>query len=298
MSGGGMSVNEPNRAAPDVGAPEAAQSGPTAAPAPGPIFDSHAHYTSHQFDRDRDALLASLPGLGVAGVIECGTHLETGRAAVALAYRYPFVWAAVGIHPESLIEEDAATQTQFGGDWRAELAALRPLYEDERVVAIGECGLDYHWPVPKEAQLALFEAELRLALELDKPIIVHDREAHADTYALLRKYQPKGVLHCFSGSAEDALWLARQGMYIGFGGAATFKGAKRAVKAAAALPEEALLLETDCPYMAPEPCRGQRCHSGLIAHTAAFLADLRGIPAAELLRSTDRNARRLFGLAE
>lgn len=266
-------------------------------PAAGPIFDSHAHYTSRRFDADRDELLASLPGQGVTGVIECGTHLETSLAAVKLAHQYPFVWAAVGIHPESLIEEDAATQSQFGGDWRAELNAIRPLYEDERVAAIGECGLDYHWPVPKDAQLALFEAELKLSLELELPIIVHDREAHADTYALLKKYKPRGVLHCFSGSAEDALWLAGQGMYIGFGGAATFKGAKRAIKAAAALPAEALLLETDCPYMAPEPFRGQRCHSGMIARTAEVLAGVRGVSPAELLRQTDQNARRLFGLA-
>ena len=266
--------------------------------AAGPIFDSHAHYTSHRFDSDRAALLSSLPAQGVAGIVECGTHLETSRAALALAHEYPFIWAAAGIHPESLIEEDAATVAQFGGDWAAELAEMRPLFEDPRVVAVGECGLDYHWPVPKDAQLALFEAELRLALELEKPIIVHDREAHADTYALLRKYKPRGVLHCFSGSAEDALQLAKQGMYIGFGGAATFKGAKRAVKAAAALPAEAILLETDCPYMAPEPCRGRRCDSGMIAHTAAFLAGVRGVTAEELLRTTAQNARRLFGLEQ
>lgn len=266
------------------------------APAPGPIFDSHAHYTSRRFDADRHALLASLPGQGVAGIIECGTHLATSLAAVRLAHQYPFIWAAAGIHPESLIEEDAATQAQFGGDWQAELRALWPLYEDERVAAIGECGLDYHWPVPKDAQLALFEAELRLALELDKPIIVHDREAHADTYALLKKYKPRGVLHCFSGSADDALWLAAQGMCIGFGGAATFKGARRAIQAAAALPAEAILLETDCPYMAPEPYRGQRCHSGMIARTAEVLAGVRGETAAELLRTADQNARRLFRL--
>ncbi len=274
----------------------AAEASPLPSSAPGPIFDSHAHYTSRRFDADRDALLTGLPGLGVSGIVECGTHLDTSLAAVELAHRYPFVWAAVGIHPESLIEQDAATVARFGGDWAAELAAIRPLLEDGRAAAIGECGLDYHWPVPKDAQLALFEAQLRLSLELDKPIIVHDREAHADTYALLRKYKPRGVLHCFSGSAEDALWLARQGMYIGFGGAATFKGARRAVQAAAALPPDALLLETDCPYMAPEPYRGRRCHSGMIARTAQVLAAVRGVPAGELLRMTDQNARRLFGL--
>ena len=262
----------------------------------GPIFDSHAHYLSRQFDGDRQQLLESLPAAGVAGVVECATDLATSKGAVALAAAWPFVWAAVGIHPESLIESDASTNAEFAGDWKAELAAIAPLLEQNKVVAVGEIGLDYHWPIPKEAQLELFEAQIRLALELDKPVIVHDRQAHADTYALLKKYRPKGVLHCFSGSAEDAAWLTAQGMYSGFGGAATFKGAKRAVKAAAIVPPDKLLLETDCPYMAPEPCRGTRCDSRLIAHTAAFLADVRGVEAERLLQTACQNARALFGL--
>lgn len=262
----------------------------------GPIFDSHAHYLSHQFDGDRGALLQSLPAAGVTGVVECATDFATSKGALELAAAWPFVWAALGIHPESLIEEDASTNTQFSGDWKAELAAIAPLLAEKKAVAVGEIGLDYHWPVPKDAQLELFEAQIRLALELDKPVIVHDREAHADTYALLKKYRPKGVLHCFSGSAEDAAWLTAQGMYIGFGGAATFKGAKRAVKAAAIVPPDRLLLETDCPYMAPEPCRGRRCDSSLIAHTAAFLAGVRGEETERLLETTCQNARALFGL--
>ena len=262
----------------------------------GPIFDSHAHYQSHQFDGDREALLRSLPAAGVAGVVECATDLATSKGALELAAAWPFVWAALGIHPESLIEEDASTNTRFSGDWKAELAAIAPLLSEKKAVAVGEIGLDYHWPIPKDAQLELLEAQIRLALELDKPVIVHDREAHADTYALLKKYRPKGVLHCFSGSAEDAAWLTAQGMYIGFGGAATFKGAKRAVKAAAIVPPDKLLVETDCPYMAPEPCRGRRCDSSLIAHTAAFLAEVRGEETERLLETTCQNARALFGL--
>ncbi|HJB68995.1 MAG TPA: TatD family hydrolase [Candidatus Fournierella excrementigallinarum] len=262
----------------------------------GPIFDSHAHYQSRQFDGDRAALLQSLPAAGVAGVVECATDFATSKGALELAAAWPFVWAALGIHPESLIEEDASTNTQFSGDWKAELAAIAPLLSEKKAVAVGEIGLDYHWPVPKDAQLELFEAQIRLALELGKPVIVHDREAHADTYALLKKYRPKGVLHCFSGSAEDAAWLTAQGLYIGFGGAATFKGAKRAVKAAAAVPADKLLLETDCPYMAPEPCRGRRCDSSLIAHTAAFLAGVRGETPEQLLETACQNARALFGL--
>lgn len=262
----------------------------------GPIFDTHAHYGSRQFDPDRDALLDGLPGRGVAGIIDCGTDLDTSERCRALAHSRPWIWAAAGIHPESLIEEDSSTTVRFGGDWRAELAALRPLFEDERVVAVGEIGLDHHWPVPREEQLALFEAQIRLALELDKPVIVHDRQAHEPTYALLRRYRPRGVLHCYSGSAEDALALAEQGFYFGFGGAVTFKGAKRAVKAVQALPADRILLETDCPYMAPEPLRGQRCDSGMIAHTAAFIAEVRGVSPEELLIRTDANARQLFRL--
>ena len=262
----------------------------------GPIFDSHAHYLSHHFDADRQAVLAALPAAGVVGVVECATDLATSTAAVELAARYEFVWAAAGIHPESLIEAEASTVTVFGGDWQKELAAIAPLLGEKKVVAVGEIGLDHHWPVPKDAQLALFEAQLRLALELGKPVIVHDRQAHAEVYALLKKYRPKGVLHCFSGSAEDAAWLTAQGMYIGFGGALTFKGAKRAAKAAAAVPLDRFLLETDCPYMAPEPCRGQRCDSRLIAYTAAFAAQLRGESVEALLRACCQNARALFGL--
>ncbi len=261
-----------------------------------PIFDTHAHYTSRQFDADRAQLLDALPSLGVVGVVDCATDYDTSLACLELAGRYPYLYAALGIHPESLIEEDASTRARFGGDWQAELAAIRPLFENEKAVAVGECGLDYHWPIPKEDQLALFEAHLRLALELDKPVIVHDRKAHADVYALLQKYKPKGVVHCFSGSAEDALMLAKQGMYIGFGGALTFKGAKRAVKAAAALPLEQILLETDCPYMAPEPCRGRRCDSGLIAHTGQFLAQIRGIDPQLVFHTTAQNANRLFAI--
>lgn len=260
------------------------------------IFDTHAHYTSHQFDEDRSALLSELPGRGVVGVVDCGTDYDSSRASLALADQYPYMYAALGIHPESIIEEDASTNTRFGGDWAAELAAIKPLFDHPKAVAVGECGLDYHWPIPKEAQLELFEAHLKLALELDKPIIVHDRKAHADVYALLKQYKPKGVVHCFSGSAEDALMLAEQGMYIGFGGALTFKGAKRAVKAAAALPLERILLETDCPYMAPEPCRGRRCDSGLIAHTGEFLAEVRGVDPDVIFAATTENAKRLFGI--
>lgn len=267
----------------------------------GPIFDTHAHYCASAFDADRDTVLAGLPARGVVGICEQATSSGDAAACLALAHRYPFVWAAIGIHPESLLPKGscpdemlAATVTRYGGDWRAEMAALRPLYEDPKVVAVGECGLDYHWPVPRDEQLALFEAQIRLALELDKPIIVHDREAHAQVYALLRQYKPKGIVHCYSGSAEDAVWLADQGLYLGFGGACTWKGAKRAGKAIQALPLECILLETDCPYMAPDLWKGRRCDSAMIARVAQVIGGLKGIPPEQVCTATADNARRAF----
>ena len=259
------------------------------------IFDTHAHYTSRRFDSHRDDVLNALPAQGVVGVVECGIDLDTSRAALALSRTRPWIFAAAGIHPESLIDEEASTVRTLGGDWRAEMAQIEPLYEDPRVVAVGECGLDHHWPVPTDAQLALFEAELQTARTHELPILIHDREAHAETYALLKKYRPKGILHAFSGSAEDALWIARQGMFLGFGGALTFKNARRAVEAVRALSLENIVLETDCPYMAPEPLRGRECHSGMIQYTAAKVAEIKSVPVEEVLRVTEQNARALFG---
>ena len=158
------------------------------------------------------------------------------------------------------------------------------------------CIRDSHWPVPEDAQLALFEAELAAAQEHSLPILVHDREAHAETYALLKRYRPRGILHAFSGSADDALWIARQGMLLGFGGALTFKNARRAVEAVAALSLENIVLETDCPYMAPEPFRGKECHSGMIRFTAQKVADIKQVPLEEVLRITEQNARALLGV--
>ena len=256
----------------------------------GPIFDTHAHYSARAFDADRDFLLDSLPGKGVVGVCEQATHSGDAPKVLELAHRYPWVVAAVGIHPESLLpaadcgeEGPAPTVSVYGGDWAAEMRALAPYYEDPKVVAVGECGLDYHWPVPKDAQLAMFEAHIRLALELDKPIIVHDRSAHADVYALLKKYRPKGIVHCYSGSADDALWLAEQGLYIG--------------KAIAALPLERIVLETDCPYMAPEPVRGTRCDSSLIRYVGEYIASIKGEETEQVFRQTVENACQVYNLS-
>ncbi len=201
-------------------------------------------------------LLTALPAGGVVGVLECATHSGDAAQVLELAHAAPYIHAAIGIHPESLIEEDAATVAVYHGDWRAELAAMRPLFADKAVAAVGEIGLDHHWPVPREEQYALFEAQLQLAKELDLPVSVHDREAHAEMYDLLRKYKPRGALHCYSGSADDAAWLVEQGLYLGFGGAVTYKGREARGQVLEAIPHDRALLETDCPYMAPEPVRG------------------------------------------
>lgn len=261
------------------------------------IFDTHAHYTSGSFNKNRDQLLQSLPGQGVALVLDCGTDLASSKASLALANQYPWMYTAAGIHPTSLIEDDSSTTLAFQGNWQAELEQLKPLLAEQKVVALGECGLDHHWPVPEEAQLSLFEAQIQLALELDMPLIIHDREAHAETYALLKKYKPKGVLHSFSGSAEDAKWLTAQGIYIGFTGVVTFKNARRPLEAAAAVPLDMLLLETDCPYMAPEPYRGKQSNSSMILYTAEKIAQARGINRDTLLAQTLENGKRLFGIS-
>ncbi len=270
-------------------------------PLPYPIFDTHSHYTSSAFDADRTAVLEALPAKGVVGVCEQATGMVDAKETLALAHQFPWIYAAMGIHPESLTPAEhcgdwgpSPTITVYGGDWQAELNDLRAFCDDPKVVAIGECGLDYHWPVPKDAQNAMFEAHIKLALELDKPIIVHDREAHADVYALLKKYKPKGIVHCYSGSAEDALWLAAQGMHLGFGGACTFKGAKRACKAIAALPLEHIVLETDCPFMTPVPHRGKRNDSSYLTHVGEWIAQLKGIDPQEVFQVTTANANEVF----
>lgn len=251
------------------------------------IFDSHAHYDDAAFDADRAALLAALPAGGVCGVINAASDVDSARRSLTLADAYPYVYAAVGIHPEA-----ADTYTAESVTTLASLAA------HPRAVAIGEIGLDYHWEdnPPREVQRACFEAQLQLACELSLPVIVHDRDAHEDTLTLLQKYRPQGVLHCFSGSVEMMQEIVKLGMYIGLGGAATFKNAKKPLAVAAAVPLERLLLETDAPYMAPIPCRGQRCDSRMIAHTAAVIAAARGIKTETLLQETAQNTRQLFGL--
>ncbi len=268
-----------------------------------PIFDTHSHYTSTAFDKDRHEVLQSLPQKGVVGICEQTTGWEDATACLELAKQYPFVYAAIGIHPQSLTPAEecgtygaSATITRYGGDWQKELDDLKLLCDNPKVVAIGECGLDYYWPIPKEAQNAMFEEHIKMAIEMDKPLIVHDREAHADTYALLKKYKPKGILHCYSGSAEDAIWLAKQGMFLGFGGTCTFKNARKTREAIEALPLDAIVLETDCPYLTPEPFRGKRNDSALISHIGEKIAEVKNLSPKEVFETTTQNAKTIFKL--
>ncbi len=250
------------------------------------IFDSHAHYHDARFDEDRDELLSKLLSMGVGAVLTAAEDLDSSEFSIRLAERYDYIYAAAGIHPHC--------SDGLPGDY---LDRLREYCRNSRVVAIGETGLDYYYDYsPRDVQKKVFTAQLELARELSLPIIIHDRDAHGDMMDILRKYRPRGVVHCFSGSAEMARELCSMGMYIGFTGNVTFKNAKKVLLAASAADIDLLLVETDCPYMAPEPFRGRRCDSSMIDISAAVLAGIRGISKEELLDITFRNAKKLYGV--
>ena len=247
------------------------------------IFDSHAHYDDKKFDGIRDSLLESLPAHGVCGVINCGCDTESSKKALALAEKYGYIYAAAGIHPENI-----------GGGTIAEIEMLA---QHKKCVAIGEIGLDYYWVSDnKEEQKALFEEQLILANRLKLPIIVHDREAHADTLELLKKHRPKGVVHSFSGSPETAREILNIGMYIGIGGVITFKNARRLPEVVEMLPEDRFLLETDAPYLTPVPYRSEINHSAMIYFTAKKIAELRNTTLESVLNSARKNAEKLFNI--
>ena len=252
------------------------------------IFDTHAHYDDAQFDADREALLSAMPENGVGLILDPGCDLESSRAAIALAEQYPHIYAAVGYHPEN-----CAPYTD------ADLDILRRLAQHPKVVAIGEIGLDYYWEQnpPKEFQQAVFRAQLALARELDLPVIVHDREAHADCLAIVKEFpEVRGVFHCYSGSVEMARELWKLGWYLGLDGPVTYKNARRTVEVAAEVPLERLLLETDSPYMAPVPKRGTRNDSRNIRCIAEKIAEIRNMTADAIIRVSAENGRRLFGI--
>ena len=250
------------------------------------IFDSHAHYDSEAFDADQKELLNALQQQGVCGIINCGTDIASSLVSLELSDEFSFVYAACGIHPH-----------EAEGCKQGYLSVLKKLCMEKKCVAVGEIGLDYHYDFsPREIQQKVFEQQLVLAKELDLPVIVHDRESHEDTMTLLKRYKPKGVVHCFSGSAEMAKEVLKLGMYIGLGGAVTFKNARKPLEVAAMVPDDRLLIETDCPYMTPVPFRGKRCDSSFIPYTAEKLAEVRNTTAENILDITRKNANTLFGL--
>ena len=255
------------------------------------IFDSHAHYDDEQFDGDRDELIASLPSKGVCAVINCASDLKSSATSAELSEKYPFFWCACGIHPHEAEKELK----------NANISEMEQKIIDfakrKKCVAIGEIGLDYHYDFsPRELQKEIFELQLKLSKELDLPVIIHDREAHEDTMTLLKKYRPKGVVHCFSGSVEMAQEVLKLGMYIGLGGAVTFKNAKKPVAVAAVTDISRILLETDCPYMAPVPLRGRRCSSDMIAYSAQTIASVKNMDVQTLVDAATENTKRLFGI--
>ena len=253
------------------------------------LFDTHAHLDSGAFRRDLPDILARLPGQGIGLLMNPGCDLPSSQAACALARENPWIYAAVGLHP------DAADQIS-----PAVVDTLARLVKDNpKVKAIGEIGLDYHYEdVPRQQQQACFRQQLALAQELGLPVIIHQREAAQDTLDILGEFpQVTGVFHCYAGSAEMAVQLTRRGWYIGFTGVITFKNARKLVETALAIPLDRMVIETDCPYMAPEPFRGKRNDPGYLYRMAQRLGELRGLSQEEMEQITMENGKRLYRIA-
>ena len=250
------------------------------------LFDTHAHMDDRRFDADREVVLQGLNEKGVALVMNPGCSLESSRNAIALAEKYPFVYAAVGSHPDVADEVNEAVLEEY-----KKLCKLHP-----KVKAIGEIGIDYHYEdIPRELQLKAFRMQMELAREVQLPVIVHEREAHEDGMAVVREFSDvTGVFHCYSGSAEMAAQLVDKGWYIGFTGVITFKNARKAIETIERIPLERIVLETDCPYMAPEPFRGKRNDPGYMFRMAEKLAEVKGISVEEAQAVTMENGKRLY----
>ena len=249
------------------------------------LFDTHAHLNDPAFDEDREALMAGLADKGIGLVMNAGCSLQSSKDIIKMAERYPWLYASVGSHPDSADEVNEEVIEQY-----------RQLCCHEKVKAIGEIGLDYYYEdIPREIQKKAFRMQMALANELDMPVIIHEREAHDDGMRIVKEFpKVKGVFHCYSGSAEMARQLVNMGWYIGFTGVLTFKNARKAVETAASVPLERIVLETDCPFMAPEPYRGKRNDPGYLPKMAEKLAEIRGISVEEAIAATTENAKRLY----
>ncbi|EIF6297603.1 TatD family hydrolase [Clostridium perfringens] len=250
------------------------------------IFDTHAHYDSDSFDEDRENVIKELKENGVIGVLNCGSDLYGLRKSVELAKEFDMFYAAVGIHPENADE--------FNEDVVKE---IKEFVKNEKVKAIGEIGLDYYWEEnpPREVQKEVFRAQMKLADELNLPVIIHDRDAHKDTLEIMKEFPNViGVVHCFSGSVEFAKECIKLGYYIGFTGVLTFKNAKKLVDVCREIPAERMLVETDCPFMAPVPFRGKRNKSDYIEYIIDKMSEIRGISGEEMNEILLNNKKRLF----
>ncbi|MDD5017334.1 MAG: TatD family hydrolase [Eubacteriales bacterium] len=251
------------------------------------LFDTHAHLLDRRFDGDRQALIEALPGLGVVGVIECGTSVDSSRKAAALAARAGYIYAAAGIHPH-----DAA---EAPGDYIQQIEAIA---SRQKVVAIGEIGLDYHYDFsPRDVQKKVLEDQLALAEKLKLPVALHMREATQDMLAILQEHKGlRGVLHCFSGSAETALQCVDMGFCISFTGTVTFDGARKTIEAVQAVPLQSIMAETDCPYLAPEPKRGERNDPANVRYVLEKLALIKGVSFDEMCGINIQNAKGLYAI--
>ena len=250
------------------------------------LFDTHAHMDDAAFDSDREELLLSLPQQGIGLLMNPGCSLASSRNTVKLAKEYDYIYAAVGSHPDVADEVNEEVLNEY----------RRLCAENPKVKAIGEIGLDYHYEdIPREIQLKAFRAQMALARELGLPVIVHERDAHEDGMKVVEEFpEVTGVFHCYSGSTEMAKWLVNRGWYIGFTGVLTFKNARKALEVAAAIPMDRIVLETDCPYMSPEPFRGRRNDPGKLYRMAKKLAELRGLSLEEVHAITTENGKRLY----
>ena len=250
------------------------------------LFDTHAHMDDRAFDEDREELLADLPNRGIALVMNPGCSLESSGYVDKLTKAYGYIYGAVGSHPDVADEVNEAVLEEY-----------RMLCkQNDKIKAIGEIGLDYHYEdIPREIQLKAFRMQMELARELGLPVIVHEREAHEDGMKVVDEFpEVKGVFHCYSGSAEMAKELVKRGWYIGFTGVLTFKNARKAIEVASSIPLDRIVIETDCPYMSPEPFRGKRNDPGKVYRMAEKLAELRGLTVEEIQSITLENGKRLY----